>query len=143
MTAATHYAQQWFDRCWFAHETKNTLLHHLLFWGTDPERYLDTWDSLKTVEQDKEEYKKNPEKFDEEEMSFIDDDITFFGGLIQEMTEGWKPETELDMEEQIEIIKEFVKQREQLINEGDEKNERAADQNNGEASTGDTKDVGV
>ena len=137
------YAKQWFDRCWFAHETKNTLLHHLLFWGHDPKNYLGTLDSLVMAQMDMEALVGNPDGYDEEDMSFINDDITYFSERIKEMSEDWKPEIEPDMEEQIEIIKKFVKQREQLINEGDEKNERTADKNNGEASEGDTEDVGV
>lgn len=34
------YANQWFNRCWFAHREK-TLLCHLLDYGYDPSEYLD------------------------------------------------------------------------------------------------------
>lgn len=137
------YAKQWFDRCWFAQYPENTMLHHLLFWGHDPKNYLGALDSLVMAQMDMEALVGNPDGYDEEDLSFINDDIAYFRERLKEMTGDWKPDTEPDMEEQLEIIKKFVKQREQLINEGDEKNERAADKNNGEASAGHTKDVGV
>ena len=69
------YAQQWFERCWFGIFPEPTLLNHLLCWGYDPEDYLNAMDNIKTAKEEKKYLEEHPEEADEEEASYLDDDI--------------------------------------------------------------------
>ena len=52
-----------------------TLLHHLLSNGYDPDEYLNTMDNIQTAIADKKYLEEHPEEADKEELSYIDDDI--------------------------------------------------------------------
>ena len=69
------YADQWFERCWFGMIPKPTLLNHLLCWGYDPEDYLNAMDNIETAKEEKKYLEEHPEEADEEEASYLDDDI--------------------------------------------------------------------
>lgn len=110
------YADQWFDRCWFGMFPEPTLLNHLLNWGYDPEDYLDTLDNIETAIKEKEYLAEHPEEADEE-AQYLDDDIESWQEELKDMRADWKPEKEPNMDEELEIIKKWVKEREDLINE--------------------------
>ena len=93
-----------------------TLLNHLLNWGYDPEDYLDTLDNIKTAIKEKEYLAEHPEEADEE-AQYLDDDIESWQEELKDMRADWKPEKEPNMDEELEIIKKWVKEREDLINE--------------------------
>jgi hypothetical protein len=109
------YAQQWFERCWFGMFPEPTLLNHLLCFGYDPEDYLDTLDNIETAMKEKEYLAEHPEEADEE-AQYLDDDIADWQEEIKDMRENWKPENEPNMEEELALIKKWVKAREDFIN---------------------------
>lgn len=110
-------ADRWFEHCWFGMFPKPTLLNHLLCWGYDPEEYLDCLDNIETAREEKKYLEEHPEEADEEEASYLDDDIADWEEELKSMREDWKPEKEPNMDEEIELIKKWVKEREDLINE--------------------------
>ena len=93
-----------------------TLLNHLLCWGYDPEDYLNTLDDIETAIKEKEYLAEHPEEADEE-AQYLDDDIEIWQEELKDMRADWKPEKEPNMDEELEIIKKWVKEREDLINE--------------------------
>jgi hypothetical protein len=110
------YAKQWFERCWFGMFPDETLLNHLLCRGYDPEDYLDTLDNIETAMKEKEYLAEHPEEADEE-AQYLDDDIADWQEELKDMREDWKPEKDPNMEEELELIKKWVKEREDFINE--------------------------
>ena len=109
------YADQWFERCWFGMFPKPTLLNHLICWGYNPEDYLNTMDNIETAKKEKKYLEEHPEEADEEEASYLDDDITDWEEELKSMREDWKPEKEPNMGEEIELIKKWVFQKELLM----------------------------
>lgn len=95
-------------------DENSTLLNHLLCWGYSPEEYLDVMDNIKTAEEEKKYLEEHPEEADEEEASYIDDDISDWEKELKNMREDWKPEKEPNMDEEIELIKKWVKERRNL-----------------------------
>lgn len=113
------YADQWFERCWFGMFPEPTLLNHLLNFGYWKDivyhKYNDDRTSYECVpcynsvdeyiaseKEDLESYKADLEEALEE---------------LKDMREDWKPEKEPNMDEEIELIKKWVKEREDFINE--------------------------
>lgn len=101
-------------RCGFAMFQKPTLLNHLLCEGYDPEDYLDTLDNIETAQEEKKYLEEHPEEADEE-AQYIDDDIADWEEELKDMREDWKPEKEPNMDEELEIIKRWVKEKKQLL----------------------------
>lgn len=114
------YAKQWFDRCWFGSFPEPTLLNHLLYWGYDPECYLDALDNIETARKEKEYFVEHPEEADEE-AQYLDDDIKGWQEELKDMRAKWKPEKEPNMESEHEIIKKWIKERESLLKKTEEK----------------------
>lgn len=114
-----YYARRWFDRCWFSWypELQETLLSHLLAWGYDPEEYLDILDDIETAKEEKEYLAEHPEEADEEDQ-YIDDYIADWEEKLRDMQKCsfWEPKKEPNMEEEIELIKKWVMERNSLIN---------------------------
>ncbi len=110
------YASQWFDRCWFGMVPEQTLLNHLLCQGYDPEDYLNAMDNIETAMKDKEYLVEHPEEAGEE-AQYLDDDIESWQEELKDMSDDWKPKQEPNMNEEIERIKKWVKERESLIHE--------------------------
>ena len=108
------YADQWFDRCWFGMFPEPTLLNHLLCWGYEPEDYLETLDNIETAIKEKEYLAEHPEEADEE-AQYLDDDIESWQEELKDMRADWKPEKEPNMDEELEIIKKWVKERRNLM----------------------------
>ena len=105
------YADQWFERCWFGMFPEPTLLNHLLCWGYDPEDYLNVMDNIETAKEDKKYLEEHPEEADEEEASYLDDDIADWEEELKRMREDWKQEKESNMDEEIELLKKWVKEK--------------------------------
>mgnify|MGYP000470482977 CR=1 FL=1 len=55
------------------------------------------------------------QEYDEEELSFIDGDIAEWEEKLHDMRENWEPETEPNMGEEIERIKKWVEEKEELL----------------------------
>ena len=109
------YSDRWFERCWFGMFPEQTLLSHLFCNGYEPENYLDLLDCIKYAEYDKERAKEVLEEYDEEELSFIDGDIAEWEEKLHDMRENWGAETEPNMGEEIERIKKWVEEKEELL----------------------------
>lgn len=107
-------AERWFNRCWFGMFSEQTLLNHLLHWGYEPEDYLDTLDNIETAQEEKKYLEEHPEEADEE-AQYIDDDIADWEEELKDMRADWKPEKEPNMDEELEIIKKWVKEKNQLL----------------------------
>ncbi len=110
------YAKQWFERCWFGMFPEPTLLNHLLCLGYNPEDYLDTLDNIETAIKEKEYLAEHPEEANEE-AQYLDDDIADWEEELKDMRADWKPEKEPNMDEELKLIKKWVKERENLIPE--------------------------
>ena len=109
-------AERWFERCWFGMFPEQTLLNHFLCWGYEPEDYLDTLDNIETAIKEKEYLEEHPEEANEE-AQYIDDDIECWQEELKDMRADWKPEKEPNMDEEIKLIKKWVKDREDLLGE--------------------------
>ena len=110
------YAEQWFERCWFGMFPEPTLLRHLLSWGDEPKDYLNLLYELEDAKDDKKYLEEHPDETDDEEVSFFDDFIAKREEELKEVREDWKPKKEPNMDEEIELIKKWVKEREDFIN---------------------------
>ena len=108
-------ADAWFERCWFAREQKETLLKHLLYQEYNPEDYLDIMDDIEMARKQKKYLEEHPEEADEEEASYIEDDIECWEERLKDMREFWEPEEEPDMDEEVEIIKKWITDRDNFI----------------------------
>ena len=92
-----------------------TLLNHLLCWGYDPEDYLDMLDNIETAIKEKEYLVEHPEEANEE-AQYLDDDIESWQEELKDMRAEWKPKKEPNMEEELELITKWVKERDEFIN---------------------------
>ena len=110
------YAEQWFERCWFGMFPEPTLLRHLLSWGYVPKDYLKLLDNLETAKKRKKYLEEHPEEADDEEVSYLEEDIAEWEEELKEVREDWKPKKEPNMDEEIELIKKWVKERDDFIN---------------------------
>ncbi len=91
-----------------------TLLAHLLGFGYEPEDYLDIMDNINTARKEKEYLADHPEEADEEEASYLDDDIECWEEKLKDMREFWEPGKEPNMDKEVDIIKKWVKDKEDL-----------------------------
>ena len=99
-----HYAERWFERCWFAAFPKQTLLRHLLEWGHNVEDFIYVYDELKYYEANQEEYQeelaeakedgKNMIWCEEEYHDYVDDFIN--------------SHDEVDINKEIEICRKWL-----------------------------------
>ena len=96
-------ANQWFDRCWFGMFPETTLLRHLLEYGYEPEEYLNALEEK--------EYLEQGEAPCREDIADLEDEL-------KDMRSDWKPEPEQEpnMDEEIELIRKWVMEKEDLIN---------------------------
>lgn len=112
------YADQWFERCWFGMFPEPTLLNHLLNLGYEPEHYLDMLENVETIKSDIEITKQNiAEPSEKEDLESYKADLEEALEELKDMRADWKPEKEPNMNEEIELIKKWVKEREDFINE--------------------------
>lgn len=111
------FADRWFERCWFGMFPENTLLRHLLECGYEPEEYLELMENIADAEADRKRAEEHPEDYDEEELSFLDDDIEIWEEKLKDMREDWKPKKEPNMTEEIETLKKWVQEVKELKGE--------------------------
>jgi hypothetical protein len=96
---------------WLYQKANDSLLYNLLCCGYDPEDYLIILDNIETAIQDREYLLVHPEEANEEAL-YLDDDITDWQEELKRMRYEWKPDKEPDMEEELALIKKWVKERE-------------------------------
>lgn len=108
------YANQWFNRCWFANREK-TLLCHLLDYGYDPAEYLTAVHDLRKDEDDKEYMQNHPEECckDEDDLEMLTEEIENVKKYIEEMDKGFKATRDIDSE--LEIISRWVAERKAIL----------------------------
>ena len=108
------YAERWFERCGFEMFAEPTLLQHLLYWGYEPEDYINAIENIKDADRIKKDAYEKPELYDEEELSFVDDDIADWEEELRDMREDWIPEKKPNMDAEIKLIKDWIRDKNSL-----------------------------
>lgn len=108
-------ANNWFERCWCGMFSEETLLKHLLDNFYDVGAFLNTIEFLQQAKADIEDYRICPEKYDKEEMEYIEDDIKYWEEEYKDYTEEYLREyPEADMEQEIAKVRVWFEQKEIL-----------------------------
>lgn len=102
-------ANAWFNRCGFAAFTSPTLLNHLLDRCYDPEWYLDLLQYQDNLE------KAIAEETNEEEIACLREELSDTVEDLEAMTANWQPYDEPNMDEEINEIRAWVKERKELL----------------------------
>ena len=110
------YANQWFDRCWFGTFSKPTLLNHLLKWGYMPENYINILNNIETAKEEKKYLNEHPEETNITAQQ-IENDIAGWEEELKNMRADWKTEEEPDMCAEIQLLKNWIKEKENLKKE--------------------------
>jgi hypothetical protein len=94
---------------------EGTLLEHLLDCGFNPQDYIDMIDSIEEVERDLEDYKKYPEDYTYE-LQYGENDIEDWTEQLVQMRKGWwNHQTEIQMEAEADIIRQWLRENEARI----------------------------
>ena len=136
------YAEMWFERCWFGKFPEPTLLNHLLREGYDPEDYLDTLNEIETAKRNIVDTQKDiaeptdewkhiisnsectkPSFANQEEylvhleecLESYKDDLQEQKEELESMMENWKPERKPDMDKEIERIRKWLANKNELL----------------------------
>ena len=107
--------RNWFDRCDFSRLSNNYLLSHLIETEYDPKEYVEYLELIEESEYDKEYSELHSDEIDEEEGELIEADIETWNEKLNEMKDGWHPGRITDMVKEHEIIKEWIKNKENLL----------------------------
>lgn len=107
-------AQDYFYRCSFARFPENTLLHHLLTWGRNPEEYLQLLDYIEQNEEEKKYLEEHPEEVNEEHLLSLDENIEWWKEQLDDMSGDWKTYEEPDMEKEISTLREWIKAKDEF-----------------------------
>lgn len=107
------YANDWFDRCWFARFSENTLLSHLLGTGVDLKKFIAAYE-------ENENYKAHPEDY-RELMEDEPEDTFWFEDELKWYLEWWTPTGEPDMNKEIERIRDYLSEIQMLTSENENK----------------------
>lgn len=102
----------YFERRWSCPE--NTLLQHLLLQGYDPNDYISFTDCIAGAESLKKDAILHPGKYDAEKISCIDNDIGCWASELLDMQAGWCPGREVNIAKEIEVIKKWLAECEEL-----------------------------
>ena len=107
--------RDWFDKCDFSRLSNNYLLSHLIETEYDPKECVGYLELIEECEQDKEYSQSHTDEIDEEERELIEADIETWNEKLNEMKYGWRTERITDMDKEHEIIREWVKNKENLL----------------------------
>lgn len=118
--------ERWMEGCLFGGPEKESLLKHLLDEGYNPQDYITVLSNIRMAKREKKYLMLHPEKEYEEEMGYTNQEIEELEDRLQEMVSGWKPENTLDMSQEMEMIKKWVRELKCLINPKKNKGERIA-----------------
>lgn len=72
-------------------------------------------DNIETARKDKKYLEEHPEEADQEEVSYLDDDIAMWEEKLENMRAGWKTEIP-DMNKELELIQKWIKEKSNLLN---------------------------
>lgn len=108
------YIKSWFDRCF--KEAQDTLLSYLIN-QYDVYEFLQLIDSIAEAEQAWEDYKINPDRYEAEEIEFLQENLGFWKEQRHDMLAEWNDEhPEADEKKEIEMVRKWHREKESLIN---------------------------
>jgi hypothetical protein len=112
------YANQWFERCWFGMFPDKTFLRYLIYWTDQLENVSDLWDDIQGYKEEIELSKTHPEKFDDEEIQALHEDLKSFEDELNEIFSDfkkWAKDEKIGtLEEEIEKVVKFNAEMEQM-----------------------------
>ena len=111
----SNLVRNWFDRADFSRLPKNYLLSYFLDNNYNPGEYIEYLKLIEECEQDKKYSQLHPDEIDEEERELIEADIEIWNEKINEMEDGWSTGRITDMDKEHEIIREWIKNKENLL----------------------------
>lgn len=107
------YANEWFDRCWFAMFPENTFLKYLIDWGGIYE-VLELWEDIKRAKEELADIEKNPEDYGADEVSAIKEEIDYWQEGLDEFFNSYQNETGEKADSSLEAgMKRVMKWREE------------------------------
>ena len=109
-------ASDWFDRCWFGMFPEKTLLNHLLNWDYDPEEYFELISELDTFVKETDYLNTQPEEKEPGVIERLTEIITSLGEEIQSMSDGWTPEENMDLSEEIQKVADWIDEKNRFVN---------------------------
>ena len=109
-------ASDWFDRCWFGMFPEKTLLNHLLNWDYDPEEYFELISELDTFVKETDYLNAHPEEKEPGDIERLTEIITSLGEEIQSMSDGWTPEENMDLSEEIQKVADWIDEKNRFVN---------------------------
>lgn len=107
------FAEEWFNRCWFAMFSENTLLSHLLETEVDLKKFIAAYE-------ENENYKAHPEDY-RALMEDEPEDTFWFEDELKWYLEWWTPTGEPDMNKEIERIRDYLSEIQMLTSENENK----------------------
>ncbi len=108
-------ANDWFNRCSFGMFPPRTLLNHLLHYGYDPDKYFDWIIQLDVAFKEIQYLGDHPEEADSSDIPFLNDMISDCKKSIKSMTEGWSPDYEFNLTDEIHSIAKWIDEKNQII----------------------------
>ncbi len=114
-TDESDFAEMWFERCGFGMYSENTLFKHLFCKGVHPLDYLDILDDIETAQEDKKYIDEHPAEANDE-VQYIDDDIADWEKELKDMREDWKPDIDVDIDKEIEVMRKYVDEYRHFFN---------------------------
>lgn len=109
-------ASDWFDRCWFGMFPEKTLLNHLLNWDYNPEEYFELISELDTFVKETDYLNAHPEEKEPGDIERLTEIITSLGEEIQSMSDGWTPEENMDLSEEIQKVTDWIDEKNRFVN---------------------------
>ena len=109
-------ASEWFDCCWFGMFPEKTLLNHLLNWDYDPEEYFELISELDTLVKETDYQNTYPEEKEPGDIERLTEIITSLGEEIQSMSDGWTPEENMDLSEEIQKVADWIDEKNRFVN---------------------------
>ena len=112
-------ANDWFDRCWFGMFPERTLLNHLLNLGYDPEEYFELIAQLETAIKEKDYLNKHPDEQEPDDIVLLTRMISDCCKEINSMTDGWKPEGDPDLYEELRRVVSWIDEKNRFTGRSD------------------------
>ena len=95
------HAEEWFNRCWFAHPYEETLLKELLDWNRDIEDFITACD-------EKDHFKEHPEEYKDELEDQSIEDLWFNEDYRYYTEEFLENHPGADMEKEINLCRKYL-----------------------------------
>lgn len=113
------YAKQWFKRCYFGMFPEPTLLRHLLYNGYEPEDYMNYLGYIETAKEEIKYLEEHPEEAEDGEIENLNEEIEHWQEELEYMRDGWTEKDDHSMEEELLVIKSWLKDKWSLIEQSD------------------------